>query len=74
MLLNFAQHSKKSKQKACDNRVAIAWVSLILEVKTPKSKKEWANKFLMVVFSFFSFPGMIGEALEPLRSSGNRKR
>ena len=28
-------------------------------------KKERANKFLMIVFSFFSFRGAIGEALEP---------
>ena len=37
-------------------------------------KKERTNKFLIVVFGFFSFRGAIGEALELLRSSGNSKR
>ena len=44
MLLNFAQHSKKSKRKACDNRVAIAWVSLILEVETHQKSKVNGHK------------------------------
>ena len=36
-------------------------------------KEEQATKFLMVVFSSFALRWAIGEALEPLRSSGNRK-
>ena len=43
--VEICKHSKKSKRKACDNRVAIAWVSLILEVKTHKSKKNGLINF-----------------------------
>ena len=60
MLLNFAQHSKKSKRKACDNRVAIAWVSLILEVETHhKSKKNGLRNLSWRFLAFFRSEGRL---------------
>ena len=73
MLLNFVQHSKKNKQKACDNRVTITWVSLILEVDHKPNKNRLIN-FSLYFLSFFLIRGAISEALEPLRSSGNGKK